>query len=61
MSGPRAAEAGLNQYVDWTSEAAQGLQESVLGGDLVTVCATDDSVSGIVHVYFMHIMMIIIH
>lgn len=39
------AAAALNQYIDWTPEAAAALQESVLGGDLFTVCSTDDSVS----------------
>ena len=38
------AEAALNQYIDWTPAAAQGLQESVLGGSVFSVCLTDQSV-----------------
>lgn len=35
----------LNRLIDWTPAAAAGLQESVLGGGLYTICLTDDSVS----------------
>ena len=38
------AEAALNQYIDWTPAAAQGLQESILGGDVGAICGTDTSV-----------------
>ena len=46
LSGNTArAEAALDRYIDWTPAAAAALQESVLNGDLFTICATTDSVS----------------
>ena len=38
------AEEALNQYIDWTPAAAQGLQESILGGNVGAICGTDTSV-----------------
>ena len=46
ISGDTAtAQAALNRYIDWTPAAAAALQESVLGGDLFTACATTENVS----------------
>jgi hypothetical protein len=39
------AAAALDRYIDWTPAAATALQESVLNGDLFTICTTTDSVS----------------
>jgi hypothetical protein len=39
------AEAVLNQYVEWSPEAAIALQESVFRGELVSFCLSDEGVS----------------
>ena len=39
------AEDGFNQFVNWSPEAAQALQESVLGGNVGGFCLTDNNVS----------------
>ena len=39
------AQAALNRSIDWTPATAAALQESVLGGDLFTVCGTTENVS----------------
>ena len=39
------AQAALDRYIDWTPATAAALQESVLGGDLITVCGTTETVS----------------
>ena len=39
------AEAVLNQYVEWTPEASNALQESVFRGDLISFCLSDQGVS----------------
>ena len=41
----RRAEQALDRYIEWTPAAAAALQESVLEGDLSTICTTTDSVS----------------
>ncbi len=46
LSGDTAtAAAALDRYIDWTPAAATALLESVLNGDLFTICTTTDSVS----------------
>ena len=39
------AEAVLNQYVEWTPEAAKALQESVFRGEVSSFCLSDKGVS----------------
>lgn len=46
------AEAVLNQYVEWSPEAAIALQESVFRGELVSFCLSDEGVSDSHRLYF---------
>ena len=50
--GTSAFEAALNQYVDWTSQAAADLEDSIKSGPLLPKCSTAMVIHPVIRLIF---------